>query len=144
MTINDQPLDRSERTCETGCNVGRTIRHLVLALLLAAVSCQCVTGCGRDNSENASQDLEVGFQTASPDIRQKIKSVQDDLKDKNFLQAAKTLLSVVTKVDLNPERKQAVGKMLNQINDAISADPKLDSPEMYHLRQQLFKAIYSK
>lgn len=116
--------------------------YFVLSLLLGFLLCQGFAGCSRHSNVNASKDLEDSFQTASPEIKQKIEIVRSDLKAKDFLQACTTLNSIVGKADLDLAQKQAVGKMLSQINDAIAADPKLDSPEMYRLRQKLFRAIY--
>jgi hypothetical protein len=59
------------------------------------------------------------------------------------LQAAKSLVSVLDAARLTPPQNQAVGIALKQINDAIAANPNLNSAEMYQLRQKLFQAVYN-
>ena len=50
---------------------------------------------------------------------------------------------MVTQRPLTEPQKQAVGVALKQINDAIAADPKLDTKEMYEMRAKMFKALHS-
>jgi len=47
----------------------------------------------------------------------------------------------VTGRKLSEAQKQAVGLALKQVNDAIAANPTLDTKEMYELRAKMYKAV---
>ena len=57
--------------------------------------------------------------------------------------ATKALAPVVTQHALTDPQRQAVGVALQEINQAIAANPTLDSKEMYQLRAKMFQAFHS-
>ena len=52
------------------------------------------------------------------------------------------LIPVLENRKLTEAQEQAVGATLKQINDAIVADPSLETAEMYQMRQKLFRSVY--
>jgi hypothetical protein len=113
----------------------------VVLLLLAGVF--AFPSCSNQGTVDASQPLEQSFQQSPPEITKAIQTVNSSLKSKDYLQAARSLAFVLDKVKLTPAQNQAVGTALKQINDAIAADPSLNSAEMYQLRQKMFVAVYN-
>ncbi|MDD1650963.1 MAG: hypothetical protein LUO80_11340, partial [Methylococcaceae bacterium] len=90
---------------------------------------------------DATQPLQQSFQSAEPPVQQAIATATTSLKAGNYSEATRALTPVVTSRQLTEAQKQAVGVALKQINQAIAANPKLDSKEMYEMRQKLFQAV---
>jgi hypothetical protein len=106
---------------------------LGLALGLAA--------CGQKAKPvNASKPLQQSFQSAEPPVQQAIANVTTSLKAGDYTEAARALTPVVTTHQLTGEQRKAVGVALQQINQAIAANPQLNTKEMYEMRRKLFAA----
>jgi len=69
---------------------------------------------------DASQPLQKSFASEEEPVQQAI-----------------NLTSVVTTRQLTEAQRQAVGVALQQVNQAVAADPKLNTKEMYEMRQRL-------
>lgn len=101
-----------------------------------------LTACGKKAAPaDASQPLQQSFQTAEPDVKQAITTATASLKAGNYSEATRALAPVVTARPLNQAQIQAVSVALDQINHAVTSDPKLDTKEMYEMRQKMFQAI---
>jgi prepilin-type N-terminal cleavage/methylation domain-containing protein len=83
------------------------------------------------------------FAAAGPEVRQAIATVNASLKANNYAEATKALAPLVTQRALTESQRQAVGVALQQINQAVAANPALDTREMYQLREQMFRAVHS-
>lgn len=113
-----------------------------LAFLLAPALALCLAGCRKEAKADATQPLQQSFQTAEPEIKKSIETVTANLKAGNYAEATKTLAPLVTQRPMTDAQKQAVGVALQQINQAIAANPALDTKEMYELRKQMFEAVH--
>ena len=108
----------------------------VLALALGSMSCK-----KKDAQADATRPLQQSFQTAEPETKQVIQTVNTSLKAGNYMEATRALAPVVSRRNLTEPQKQAIGVALQQINQAIAANPALDTKEMYELRQKMFRAV---
>ena len=106
-----------------------------LALFLA--------GCNKAPQTDAAQSLQQSFQSAEPEARKTIETVSQSFKSGNYSEAARTLTPMIVNRPMTDAQKQAVGAALQQLNQAIVADPKLDTKEMYELRAKMFQAVQS-
>ena len=99
-------------------------------------------GCKKKEAQaDATQPLQQSFQTAEPETKQVIQTVNTSLKAGNYTEATRALAPVVSRRNLTEPQKQAIGVALQQINQAIAANPALDTKEMYELRQKMFRAV---
>lgn len=89
---------------------------------------------------DASQPLQKSFASEDEAVQQAIASATANLKAGNYAEATRTLTSIVTTRQLTEPQRQAVGAALDQVNRAIAADPKLNTREMYEMRQKLSQA----
>jgi len=119
------------------------VKPLTLPMIAVAVLPLFGVSCRQDTKADATQPLQQSFQTAEPEVQKAIETVTTSLKAGNYSGAATALAPVVTQRPLTEPQKQAVGVALKQINDAIAADPKLDTKEMYEMRAKMFKALHS-
>src|SRR5438093_4175369 len=108
-----------------------------LALVLAPL------GCSKHGSADATHQLQQSFQTAEPEVKQGIEAVNSNLKAGNYAEASKALAPIVTSRNLTDPQRQAVGVALQQISQAIAANPALDTKEMYDLRLKMYRAYDS-
>ena len=113
-----------------------------LGVALALVLAWGVCGCGGKGAGNAAGALEQSFQTEGPEIQQAVQQVAAELRSGNVQQAVRLLIPVLENRKLTEAQEQAVGATLKQINDAIVADPSLETAEMYQMRQKLFRSVY--
>jgi len=104
-------------------------------ILLTAAGCK-----KKPVQVDATQPLQESFQQAEPEVKQVIEVVNTSLKAGNYVEATKALAPVVEQRVLTEPQKAAVGIALLQINQAIAADPSLDTKEMYELRAKMFQA----
>jgi D-alanyl-D-alanine carboxypeptidase len=111
----------------------------ILALVLALV----VSGCKKKEarSEDAAQMLQQSFTSATPEVKESIAIVSSSLKTGDYAAVTRELTPIVTRQQLTVELKQAVSSALVQINQAIAADPNLDSKELYELRAKMFESL---
>ena len=93
---------------------------------------------------DASQPLQKSFASEDEPVQQAINRATASLKAGNYTEATRTLTSVVTMRQLTEAQRQAVGVALQQVNQAVAADPKLNTKEMYEMRQKLSQAGLSK
>jgi hypothetical protein len=97
-------------------------------------------GCSK-NAGDATKPLEQSFQGETRS-QEAIQQVTANLKAGNYQQAVQHLAPVIENRKLTDQQKKAVTATLQQINQAIAANPQLETPEMYKLRQKMFKAVY--
>lgn len=103
----------------------------------------CLAGCGgRQASVDATGALQEAFQTAEPQTRQTIETVNQHLRAGDYTAAARDLAPVVLQRPLSAPERQAVAQALEQINRGVAANPAQDTKEMYELRAKLFQAIH--
>jgi hypothetical protein len=86
--------------------------------------------------------LEVSFQAERPEVQRAVQQVAAELRAGNVPQAVRLLIPVLENRKLTEAQEQAVGATIKQINDAIAADPNLQTAEMYQVRQKLFRSVY--
>src|ERR1051325_6049464 len=99
-----------------------------LTILLIAAS---LLSCKKQVSTDATRPLEQSFQAAEPETKTAIATVNNSLRAGNYVEASRALAPVTAKADLTPAQKQAIGLALQQMNQAITANPALDTKEMY-------------
>jgi hypothetical protein len=114
---------------------------LLFSCLALAVVALLLAGCKKEVKADATQPLQQSFQTAEPEVRKSIETVNNSLKTGNYSEAARTLAPLVTGRPMTDPQKQAVGVALQQINQAVAANPTLDTKEMYELRAKMFRAV---
>jgi hypothetical protein len=117
--------------------IPRIILGVAVAVLVAAG-----IGCAPESKTDASQPLQQSFQTAEPEVKTAIETVTTNLKAHNYPEATRALAPVINR-PLTDQQRQAVGVALKQINEAVSANPALDTKEMYEMRAKMFKAVHS-
>ena len=100
-------------------------------------------GCNKQNHADAAQPLQQSFQSAEPEVQKAITTVTASLKAGNYTEATKTLAPLVEQRRMTVAQKEAVGVALRQINQAVAANPALDTREMYQLRAKMFHAVQS-
>lgn len=108
---------------------------------LALGGCFCVLGCHKENRVDASQALQQSFQSSEPEVKQAVATATTSLSAGDYTDAAKVLNPVLTGRQLTPEQKQAAGLLFQQINQALAANPNLDSKELYELRVKLHQGV---
>ena len=101
------------------------------------------TGCKKEVQVDATQVLTQSFQAAEPEAKLAIERVNAGLQTGNVQEAARALAPVVASGNLSQQQKQAIGVALRQINQAIAANPALDTKELYELRARMFQAVHS-
>ena len=112
----------------------------VFSLLAAMLLAPVLLSCNKQGGTDATKPLQQTFQTAEPEVKQAIETVSTSLKAGNYAEASRALAPVVSTHNLTDPQRQAVGLALQQINQAIAANPALDTKEMYDLRAKMFKA----
>jgi Tfp pilus assembly protein PilF len=110
-----------------------SLAAVVLALGLAS--------CKKQAQADATQPLQQSFEAAEPGVKQAIASVNTSLKAGNYTEATRALAPVVSRPNLTERQKQAIGLALQQVNQAIAANPALDTKEMYELRAKMYQAV---
>ena len=103
----------------------------------------CLVSCKKAVQTDATQSLQQSFQTAEPEVKQAIATVNASLKAGDYAEATKTLAPLVTQRPLTDAQKQAVSLALQQVNQAVAANAALDTKEMYELRAKMFQAVHS-
>ena len=115
---------------------------LLPSLCVSAVLALVAVSCKKETQADATQPLQQSFETAEPEVKQAIEAANINLRARDYTAATKALAPVVTQRRLTEPQKQAVGVALHQINQAIAADPSLDTKEMYELRAKMFQAVH--
>jgi len=117
---------------------------IVVDVRLSAIACALAllaTSCEKETKTDATKPLQQSFEQAEPEVKQSIQVVTVSLKAGNYPEAAKALAPVVSGRKLTEPQKQAIGLALQQINQALAANPALDTKEMYELRLKMFQAV---
>lgn len=116
--------------------------NLSFLLVIAIGLVSGLSACSRNaKPADASQPLQQSFQSAEPPVQQAIATATTSLKAGDYSEATRALTPVVTVRQLTAAQKQAVAVALQQISQGIASNPKLDSKEMYEMRQKLFQAV---
>lgn len=100
------------------------------------------SGCKKEPQADATKPLEQSFQTAEPELKQAIQTVTARLKEEKYTEATRAMEPIVSGRPLTDPQKQAIGIALKQINQAIAANPALDTKEMYEVRRKMFEAVH--
>jgi hypothetical protein len=114
-----------------------------LSLLAIPVLALGLVSCKKASQADATKPLQQSFESAAPEVKQAIATVISSLQAKNYAEATKALASVATQHTLTEPQREAVGVYLLQINQAIAANPSLDTKEMYQLRARMFQVVHS-
>jgi hypothetical protein len=114
----------------------------ILSILVVTFLALGQVGCKKQTQADATQPLKESFQVAEPEVKQAIEVVTTNLKARNYAEATRAMEPVVSGRPLTDPQKQAIGVALQQINQAIAADPSLDTKEMYDLRAKMFQAVH--
>ena len=109
------------------------------SLFLALTMGIFVMGC-KKKGVDATQSLHESFQSAEPEVKSSIETVNNSLKAGNYTEASRALAPIVETRNLTEPQRQAVGVAIQQISQAIAANPALDTKEMYELRAKMYKA----
>ena len=113
--------------------------HLAFAITL------CCLGCKKtDVSVDATKPLAESFKAAEPAVQNTIQTVNTKLAEKNYFAAAQAIEPVLAQPNLTEPQKQAIGLALSQMNQAVAANPSLDSKEFYDARARMFQAMRGK
>ena len=115
----------------------------LLSILAAPVLALGLVSCKKQGQADATRPLQQSFQAAQPEVQQAIATVNTSLKAGNYVEATRALAPVVANHNLTDPQRQAVGVALQQINQAIGANPALDTKEMYDLRAKMYRAYDS-
>jgi len=117
--------------------------------LIRILCCLAIGGCAigllsckRNARVDASRSLEKSFQASEPEVRQAIGTATASLKAGNYMEATRALQPVLARGMLTPEQRQAIALTLQQISQAVAANPSLDSKELYDLRARMFRAVH--
>lgn len=110
-------------------------------LIAAAVALGLASCKKKEPQADASQPLKQSFQTAAPEVQKAVAVATSSLQAGNYTEATRALAPVVNQHRLTEPQKQAVGVALQQINQAITANPALDTKEMYEMRAKMFEAM---
>jgi len=116
-----------------------TNASFVVAFALALFS----SGCGKSAPPvpDTSPALQQAFESAAPALKERIASVATDLKAQKFIEVTKALDEIVAGGKLTEAQEQAISSTILEINEAAANNPKLDTPEMYQLRSQMFQRL---
>jgi len=114
-----------------------------LSWLIVPALALCLVSCRGERRVDATQPLAQSFQSAGSEVQQAIATVNSSLKASNYAEATRALAPLVTQRALTDPQRQAIGLALQQINQAIAANPALDTKEMYQLRDQIFRAVHN-
>ena len=116
---------------------------ILFSFLAVAALALFIVSCKKEAKADATQPLQQSFQSAEPEVKKAIETVNNSLKTGNYSEAAKTLAPLVAQRPMTDAQKQAVGVALQQINQAVAANPALDTKEMYELRAKMFQSVQS-
>src|SRR5436309_2845715 len=112
-----------------------------IACIVVGGGSLCMVGCHKQSTVDASRSLEQSFQASEPEVRQAISTATTSLKAGNFKEMARAMDPILSGGrQLTPQQKEAVGLMFQQINQILTANPGLDSKELYELRVKLHHA----
>jgi len=117
--------------------------YLIVWCIAGAASGLFLMSCSKESEVDAAPPLEESFQSAEPEVQQAIETVTTSLRAGEYAEATRALEPIVSDRPLTVEQKRAVGVALQQINQAVAADPALDTKEMYDLRAKMFRAVHS-
>ena len=113
-----------------------------LSCLVAAALALGMASCKKKGPQaDAAQPLQQSFQTAAPEVQKAVAVATTSLRAGNYTEATRALAPIVNQQRLTEPQKQAVGVALQQINQAITANPALDTKEMYEMRAKMFEAM---
>lgn len=114
----------------------------VMGSVIAAALAIGLAGCKKEAKVDATKPLEQSFQEASPEVKATIQAANNSLRAGNYGAATEALLPAVNGQQLTEAQRRAVALSLRQINQAIAANPGLDSAELFRKRQQIFDKVY--
>ena len=114
-----------------------------VSLLSSLVLALAFAGCKREAKPDATAPLKQSYKAAAPEVQKAVNTVTASLKAGNYAEATRVLTPLVTQRPMTPAQREAVGVALQQINQAIAANPSLNTREMYEMRAKMFQAVHS-
>ena len=115
----------------------KCLSYTVAALAVCLAACQ-----KSPEGVDATRLLSQAFDTAQPEVKQNIRATVTGLQSKDYLEALRSLtIAVANSSTLTEEQKHAAGVALQQVNQAVGANPALDSKEMHEQRTKLTAAL---
>ena len=118
------------------------MKHKLCPLCLVTIGLMSyLSACSRKaEPADVSQPLQRPLLTADAPVQRAISAATANLKVGNPLEAARALAPVTANPKLTEEHRQVVGVALRQANQAIAADPGLNTKEMHEDRTKLLQA----
>jgi hypothetical protein len=114
----------------------KTVTSIALAALVGCI------GCSKTEAPvDATKPLEESFKVAEPAVRTTIQTVNTKLTEGNYFAAAQAMEPVLAQPNLTEPQKQAIALALSQMNQAVAANPAIDSKEFYDARARMFQAM---
>ena len=101
-----------------------------------------LSGCGKKEKIDATVPLQQSFEKSDPEVKKTVDAVNENLKNKKYAEALKTLTPVVSQTNLSAQQRDAIGAVLQQVTTAAAEDPALNTKEMYQLRLQLVQKLH--
>jgi len=117
--------------------IAKSLLVIALGLTLFAPGCKK----SEQPAADSSQMLQQAFETAEPALKEGIASLVTNLKAQKFAEVTKALEPIVSNPRLTDPQKQAISTTILQINEAAANNPKLDTPEMYAIRANMFNVL---
>jgi hypothetical protein len=123
----------------------RLVSTMKIAFNFALAVLLCCAGCNKSGTTvDATKPLAESFQVAAPEVKHTIQTVNTRLTEGNYFGAAQAMEPVLTQPNLTEAQKHAISLALSQINQAVAANPSLDSKEFYAARARMFQAMRGK
>jgi hypothetical protein len=114
--------------------------HLLLIIAITPM----LGGCKRNPNAEVGKQLQASFQTAEPEIKQAAQTLSTSLAANNYAEAARAIDPIVARGELTQQQKIALSSALTRMNNAVAANPALDTKEMYDLRAKMTQALTTK
>ncbi len=115
--------------------------YYLVPVLVALAATQSLVGCKKETQADATRPLQRSFETAEPEVKQAIATVNTSLRAGNYVEVARALDPVLARTNLTEQQKQALGVALQQLNQAVGSNPTLDTKEMFELRAKMSKVL---
>lgn len=122
----------------------QAIMNQIGRLAAVAVLALAVAGCGgkRTSAKAAAEQLQQSFEKADAPVKQEVAQAGAALQAGQYAQALRTLDRVAQTQPVNDAQKQAVGLLIQQTQQAVRQNPKLNSPELYKAMSDLITRVH--
>jgi outer membrane protein assembly factor BamD (BamD/ComL family) len=122
----------------------QAIMNPIGRLAAVAVLALAVAGCGgkRTSAKAVAEQLQQSFEKADAPVKQEVAQASAALQAGQYVQALRTLDRVAQTQPVNEAQKQAVGLLIQQTQQAVRQNPKLNSPELYKAMSDLVTRVH--